>query len=229
MQRRILLGTIRLLFNLLSHVHIVGLEHLPAQGGTILALNHMSRIDPALVAVVVTRTDLTALVGDTYKKNLPIRWVVNVMGGIWINREQADLTALRQALDFLAGGGLLGIAPEGTRSQVGSMIPAKTGAAYLADKSGIPVIPVAITGTESAFRELFHFRRPRITLQFGQPFSLPPTKSFGSDRHQARQVGLQSNTDEIMCRIAVMLPDKYWGAYHDHPRLFELLGNQTKP
>jgi 1-acyl-sn-glycerol-3-phosphate acyltransferase len=194
----------------------------------ILVINHLSRIDPALVAVVVSRTDLTALVGDTYKKNLPIRWVVNAMGGIWIRREQSDLVALRQALDFLAGGGLLGIAPEGTRSRVGSMIPAKTGAAYLADKSGVPLIPVAITGSEVAFSELFKFRRPIITLQFGKPFSLPPIKSSGPDRHQARQARLQSNTDEIMCRIAVMLPDKYWGVYRDHPRLLELLGNLSK-
>jgi 1-acyl-sn-glycerol-3-phosphate acyltransferase len=214
--RQIVLAVIRLIFNLLSHVVVIGLENVPDYGSAILAMNHLSRIDPPLVVAVVKRPDLTALIADTYKKFPPLRWAIDIMGGIWINRDQVDLDALRKALGFLRQGGLLGIAPEGTRSRNGAMIPAKTGAAYLAAKAAVPVIPVAVSGSEDAFQKLLRFRRPTIELQFGEPFNLPPL-----DRRE-RDAALQQDTDEIMCRIAAMLPPSYWGVYRDHPRLAEL-------
>jgi 1-acyl-sn-glycerol-3-phosphate acyltransferase len=217
--RPIIIFIVRWIFRLFSHVEVVGLTNIPQQGPAILALNHMSYADPALVAVISPRRDITALVGDTYKKAPMFSWLVNQMGGIWINRQQADLGALRLALEFLSQGGLLGIAPEGTRSKVSELIPAKTGTAYLADKSGVPIVPIAISGTEIAFHQLRHFRRPRIKIEFGRPFTLPAL-----DRKN-RQESMLRNSDEIMCRIAGMLEPKYWGAYRDHPRLRELTGN----
>jgi len=217
MLRQFLFIIIRLIFKILSRVEVVGLENVPRQGPAIIATNHMSLADPPLVFAVVKRKDITALITDTYKHKIPICWLVNGVGGIWINREQADLRALRLALDHLSAGGLLGIAPEGTRSKVGSMIPAKTGVAYLANKAEVAVIPAAVSGSEIAFREMRHFRRPYLKLQFGKPFCLPPI-----DRKN-REEQLQRNTDEIMCRIAAMLPEKYWGVYQDHPRLAELI------
>ncbi len=218
MLRRTVIALLRLIFKLLARVEVTGLENVPKQGAAIIAMNHMSLVDPPLVAAVIRREDVTALVGDSYQKIYPIRWLVNVAHGIWINRSNADPHALRQALAFLAAGGLLGIAPEGTRSKVGSMIPAKTGVAYLADKAQVAIIPTAVSGSEIAFRELRHFRRPRLKLQFGQPFCLPALER--SDRAG----GMQRNTDEIMCRIAALLPPKYWGVYRNHPRMAELLG-----
>jgi 1-acyl-sn-glycerol-3-phosphate acyltransferase len=220
--RNALLFVIRWIFKILSRVEIVGLENIPSQGGAILAANHMSLIDPALVRMVISRRDVSSLVADSYKNNLPIRWLVDAMGGIWINRQQADLHALRQARDFLIQGGLLGIAPEGTRSKVGSLLPAKTGTAYLADKAGVPIVPAAISGTEKAFRELAHLRRPRLRIEYGEPFGLPPLE------RKDRDAGLQRNTDEIMLHIAAMLPPQYWGAYRDHPRLINSLAQQRE-
>jgi 1-acyl-sn-glycerol-3-phosphate acyltransferase len=96
------------------------------------------------------------------------------------------------------------------------LLPAKSGIAYLADKAKTPIIPMAIVGTEIATRELFRLRRPRVIIRIGKPFQLPPI-----DR-KTRAASLQHNSDEIMCRIALLLPDKYHGAYSDHPRLIEL-------
>ena len=109
------------------------------------------------------------------------------------------------------------MAPEGTRSRTRSLIQAKTGVAYLADKAGVPVVPVAITGTEKAVSTFFRLRRPPIQIRFGKPFCLQP-----SERH-ARGSSLDQNTDEIMCRIAALLPPEYRGVYAGHPRLQELL------
>ncbi len=215
--RNAILFIVHCLFYTLTRVEVVGLENIPSQGGAILAANHMSRIDPPFVRVMIRRQDVTALVAEEYKRFPPFRWLVDAMGGIWINRQQADLQALRHARDFLINGGLLGIAPEGTRSKVGALIPARTGTGYLAAKAGVPIVPVAISGTEKVFRELARLRRPKLRIEFGKPFMLPPLERGDRD------ASLQSNTDEIMCRIAAMLPRAYWGAYRDHPRLAQLV------
>jgi 1-acyl-sn-glycerol-3-phosphate acyltransferase len=209
----------QLLFKLLSRVEVIGRENVPLQGGIILAVNHLSRIDPPLVFALLERQDATVLAADKYKKNLFFRLAIESVRGIWINRDEADFNALREALHHLQQGGLLGIAPEGTRSRSGALIQAKTGIAYLADKAHVPVLPIAVWGTESAFHQLFRLCRPRITIHFGEPITLPPV-----ERRQ-REARLQQNTDEIMCHIARMLPPEYRGVYADHPRLKELLAD----
>jgi len=213
----------QLLFKLLARVEVIGLENVPQQGGIVLAVNHLSRIDPPLVFALLERQDATVLAADKYKKNPFFRLAIDSVGGIWINRDEADFNALREALHHLQQGGLLGIAPEGTRSRTGDLIQAKTGIAYLADKAHVPVLPIAVWGTESAFRQLFRLRRPRISIQFGRPITLPPV-----ERRQ-REACLQQNTDEIMCHIARMLPPLYRGVYADHPRLKELLADPNLP
>jgi len=217
MTKIILRAVLRFLYKLLTRMEVIGLENVPDTGGCILAVNHMSRLDPPLVYIFIKREDLTGLAADKYKKNPLFSLIINSVNGIWLNREEADFRALREALNHLLAGGALGIAPEGTRSRVGSLLPAKTGVAYLANKAHVPIVPIAISGTEDAVRQLLRFRRPRFRVQFGELFLLPPI-----DR-QDRDGSLQRNTDEIMCRIAAMLPLQYRGAYSDHPRLLERL------
>lgn len=215
--RRGLRILVRFLFRLLTQVEVHGLENVPGQGAVILAANHLSRLDAPLLFVLLEREDVTGLVADKYKKNIFFRPLIEAASGIWINREEADLRALRLARDYLARGGMLGVAPEGTRSRDGRLHRAKSGIAYLAEKSGAPVLPVAIYGTEKAFKELARLRRPRLVVRFGRPLHLP--SPHGNDRNRA----LRDNTEEIMCHIAAMLPAEYRGYYADHPHLKELL------
>jgi len=218
--RAVFRSIIRFLFALLTHTEVDGRENIPKQGGAILAANHQGLIDSPLIFIMLDRNDVTGLVADKYKKKPFFPWLVSIVDGIWINREEADVHAMRAARDFLRNGGLLGIAPEGTRSHTGGLIPAKTGVAYLADKADVPIIPIAIAGTEKLFDELFHLRRPQLMIRFGEAFRLPPLE------RSERNAGLQRNTDEIMCRIAAMLPVEYRGIYANHPRLLELLQSQ---
>ena len=220
MLRAFLHSLVHILLFLLARLDAQGLENIPPSGPAVLAANHPSRLDPPLIFGLVERRDITALVADKYKKYPLIRPLVIAVGGIWINREQADFHALREAVDYLKQGGLLGVAPEGTRSRTGALTTAKTGAAYLVERAGVPVIPVAIWGTETAVRQLLHLRRPSLHVRFGKPFCLP--RLARGDR----SAGLQCNTDEVMCRIASQLPERYRGAYTDHPRLKELLAGQ---
>jgi len=217
MLRALLRSIVRLLFKLLSRLDVQGLENIPLTGPGILAANHLGRLDSPLLFNLVDRTDITSLVADKYQNNPLLRPLVNAVHGIWINREQADFRALRRALDYIKDGGLLGIAPEGTRSRTGTLMPAKTGAAYLAGRAGVFVIPTGIWGTETAIAQLCRLHRPLIHIRIGQPFHLPPLER--GDRSAA----LQKNTDEIMCHIAALLPPEYRGVYAEHPKLEEIL------
>jgi 1-acyl-sn-glycerol-3-phosphate acyltransferase len=114
---------------------------------------------------------------------------------------------------------ILVIAPEGTRSRVGALIEAKPGVSYLATKLDRPIVPVALTGTEDKvlFGNLKRLKRTHITVTAGPAFNLPPLP------RQNRDEALKQYTDEIMCHIAAILPEKYRGFYAEHPRLKELL------
>ncbi len=219
MLRSLLRSIVRFLFILLAHVKADGLENVPIEGGAILAANHLSRVDSPLVFGLIERKDVTGLVADKYQNNLLLRPLIEAVGGIWINREQADFQALRAAREYLQNGGLLGIAPEGTRSRTGALRQAKTGVAYLANKAGVPIIPIAIWGTEKTFSELKRFRRAHIRVRVGKSFLLPPL-----DRND-RSGSLQRNTDELVCRIAALLPAEYRGVYTEYPRVQELLAD----
>jgi 1-acyl-sn-glycerol-3-phosphate acyltransferase len=142
---------------------------------------------------------------------------------VWLNRFEADFSALREILARMKKGGLMVIAPEGTRSKTEALQMGKMGAAFLAAKSGYPVLPVALTGTEDrlVLENLKRFRRSKIRAVAGDPFMVEIPK--GSGREQA----LREATDEIMCRLAAELPEKYRGVYAEHPRLRELLKTKT--
>ena len=208
----------RLILRLTATVQKDGTEHIPRTGACILTMNHLGAFDIPLVGVYVPRNDAAFLAADKYKKRFFTRWLIELMGGIWVNRQDADRQALRAAREALKMGYILGIAPEGTRSPTGSLIEGKQGAAYLAALADAPVLPVAITGPESAFRRLASLRKARLVVRFGPLYRLPPL-----DREN-REISLQRNTDEIMCRIGALLPATYRGVYADHPRLAELLG-----
>jgi len=206
-----------ILFRLFTHLTVIGRDNIPTRGGCLLVGNHLGIIDGPLFFCLIKRNDATGLVALKHKKNPVIRFVVENAKGIWINRDETDFMALKQARSQLKNGGLLGIAPEGTRTNDHQLIQAKPGVAFLADKSDAVIVPMAVTGTENSLKKVLTLQRPKVTVEFGEPFQLPPL-----DRKD-RDVSLQRNTDEILCRIAAMLPEKYRGFYRNHPRLTELL------
>jgi 1-acyl-sn-glycerol-3-phosphate acyltransferase len=202
----------------IARIEIQGYENLPPGGGFILASNHLGRLDSAMLYYAVDREDIIMPVAEKYKTHWIFGPLVIALGGFFINRFDADVQAIREVLKRLKKGGVFVIAPEGTRSKVEALQEARPGVAFFASKTGLPVIPIALTGTEDRLvvENLKHFRRSKITIKAGVPFTLPSLK--GQDRDQA----LQSAVDEIMCQIGAMLPEKYRGFYADHPRLKEL-------
>lgn len=206
----------RLLLRLFTYVEAHGVENIPLEGGCIVAPNHLGALDVPLLGIHILRNDASFLAAKKHRR-FPTSLLIDALGGIWIDRYNADLRALRQARDFLRAGNILGVAPEGTRSPNHALIAGKPGAAYLASLANAPIVPVGITGTENAFEQLRRLRRPHLTIRFGKPFTLPPLDPDN------REAALRRNTDEIMCRIAALLPPAYRGVYANHPRLQELL------
>jgi 1-acyl-sn-glycerol-3-phosphate acyltransferase len=212
---------LRLLLNVIARVEMSGFEHLPPGQGYVVAANHIGRLDAALAYYVLDRPDIIMVVAEKYEKYAFFRWLVRITNGMFIDRYNADIGAIRATLRRLNQGQILTMTPEGMRSKSGNLIQARPGGIYLAWKAGVPILPVAITGCEDAVvkNRLKHFRRLHIKVAAGPSFTLPPIA--GKDRDAL----MQHYTDEVMCRIAALLPEARRGFYAGHPRLTEILAN----
>jgi len=209
---------IRLVIKLIARVEIQGGENIPKEGGFVIATNHLGRLDVALLFYAL-EGDFILTIAEKYEHHWLFGPIGNAMNGIWLDRFSADIGAIRQVLTRMKAGGILVIAPEGTRSKSESMAEGKPGVAYLALKAGVPIIPVGLVGTEDrvVVEQLKKFKKSEIKIVVGNPFNLPPIQ------RNNREEMLKQYTDEIMCRIGVLLPEKYRGVYAEHPRLKELL------
>jgi 1-acyl-sn-glycerol-3-phosphate acyltransferase len=206
---------------LLLRQDIVGQDNLPSSGSYLIVVNHLSIADPPMIFVNVPQ-QLMMFVADKWKKVPGISHLATTVGAIWVARGEADLAAIKTALTALKSGQPLGIAPEGTRSRTRSLQRARTGAAYLADRAGVPVVPVAISGTERLGENVRRLRRTPVRMVIGEPFRLPPNGRAKGDV-------LDAYTDSIMCRVAALLPPEYRGVYADHPELRALLAAADQP
>ena len=219
MTEKPLFSTVVFLIKKLTKFQVLNAELIPPEGGLLMTSNHLSRLDLPLLMAMTDRTDLTAIVANKYEKKHFFKWILEKIGTIiWMDRESIDFSALREVLSCLRRGEVIGIAPEGTRSHgsVG-LLEGKQGAAVMAAQTSVPILPVGIIGTDKIYEHWMKLRRPPVTIRAGKPYFLPEMDP--SDR----QSWLSENTDEIMCRIAALLPPEYRGFYADHPRLKELL------
>jgi 1-acyl-sn-glycerol-3-phosphate acyltransferase len=215
---------IRLLLNVIARFELRGKENVPLSGGMIIASNHIGILDIIMVYYGIDRTDLFIPVAEKWEKIGWIRWLGKHLNFLFVDRYNPDLKAMRKMIALMEEGKCLVIAPEGTRSLTGSLNEGKPGVAFLAARSGFPVVPVAITGTEDKMllENVKRFRKSTITLSGGKQFIIPPLAK------ENRDAALNNATDEIMCQIAVLLPEKYRGVYAGHPRVRELLEEQRQ-
>ena len=204
----------------IARVELVDYDKLPTEGGCIVICNHIGRLDAWLGFIMANRDDTIIMIADKYAQNRFLRFLGDAIDTIWVNREGGDIRSLREAQKRLQAGGMAVIAPEGMRSPTESLMKAKSGAAYLAAKSGVPIVPISVIGTEDSIvgKRLRKFRRLDLRIRVGESFSLPPLPK----RNKSQFV--EEATDELMCQLAAILPEQYWGVYAGHARLEELLG-----
>ncbi len=194
---------------LLTRIEVHGVEKIPPAGITMMIMNHLHWLDPVIGVAIVERSAVmfTAekwehrpVIGDV------IRWSQRA---IFVNRGEMDRRALTEALDVLNRGDILAIAPEGTRSKTGALQQALDGAAYLVTRTGATIVPVTAYGQEQAEHHWKRLRRPRIVVHVGEPFRFEDTPN------KARSRELPPYTEEMMLRLAQMLPLRYRGVYSD--------------
>jgi 1-acyl-sn-glycerol-3-phosphate acyltransferase len=214
---------VRAIIRMIAHVEVTDLENMPTTGALIAVSNHLGRLDALMPYRFSDRTDITMLIAEKYYANPVFRFLGKQLDGVFIDRFNADVGALREVFSRLKRGVLLVMAPEGTRSPTEGLIEGKPGTGYLAAKAGVPIVPVGITGTEDRLvkQQLRRLRRVQIKARVGKPFILP---SFDNKN---REAAIQHATDEIMCQIAALIPPHNRGIYADHPRLAELLSQTS--
>ena len=195
-----------LLLRLLTRTSISGREHLQSTRPALIAVNHLGDADAvALLAAFSVGPEVLAKIEMLH---FPvIGRLMDWYGMIWLHRGQPDRRALRAALDAFQQGRSVVVAPEGRYSLREGLEPGGKGAAYLAAKAHVPVMPVALTGTpnDRVYGSLRRLERPRITVTIGEPLLL-------SAAHDDRQA-LEADTEHIMYALAALLPPEYRGAY----------------
>ena len=220
--KKFIVWLIRFIINLIAKVKASGYENLPEKGGFVIAVNHLGFLDAPMAYYALNNWNLFIPVAEKWEESAILRWLGTYLNAIFIDRFNPDLKSMREMIKRMEEGQTLVIAPEGTRARDEKMAQGKPGVAYLASKMGWTIVPVAISGTEDrmVIQNLKKFRRSSIRLIAGTSFTLPP---FPKENRDER---LQEYTDEIMCRIAVLLPEHNRGYYAEHPRLKELLAEQ---
>ena len=184
---------------------VTGMENFPKKGPALVVINHLGDADAVLLAATIPTT-----IDGMGKIELSEHWFVGPMfrayGVIWVHRGRPDRKAVRAALDGLSQGRIVAIAPEGRQSLDGGLEEGTEGAAFLALKSGAPVVPVGMTGTENEniYNGKF-WKRAKVTLAVGKPFYLK--------KYDGRQTMLREGTRQIKQSLADLLPDEYRGNF----------------
>jgi 1-acyl-sn-glycerol-3-phosphate acyltransferase len=199
-------GLCHLVITLLTKRTVEGLDNFPEEGPALVVVNHLGDTDaPLLVGSIPASLDA---LGKIELYDFPV--LGNLMdwyGIIWLHRGRADRRAIRAALEGLDEGRFIVIAPEGRYSLVRGLEEGQQGAAYLALKADVPIVPVAFIGTENehVYGHLKKLRRPRVTLRVGKAFRL--------SQQADRQEMMGEATRQIMEALANLLPENYRGVY----------------
>jgi 1-acyl-sn-glycerol-3-phosphate acyltransferase len=209
--RMILRPIFRLIFHILSNVNISGLENVPGQGSYIIAINHISIVEPPLVIAFWPRAPEAVGAKEIWERRGQST-LAKLYGGIRVHRGEYDRQLIEAMIQVIDSGQPLLIAPEGGRSHEPGMRPALPGIAYIVDKSKAPVLPVAIIGsTDDFLPKAMRFKRPALEMRIGEMMTLPDVEGRGEQRRNS----LKRNADMIMYKIAELLPPGYRGVYAD--------------
>jgi len=200
---------------LLWRPEISGLEHIPAAGGAILASNHLSIVDSVFLPLMLPRPVTFAAKSEYFTGTRPIDRLtgayLRATKQLSVDRAGARSAQamLESALGLMRGGALFGIYPEGTRSPDGRLYRGRTGIGWLALSSGLPVIPVAMIGTDRVLPPGSKIPKlSRIRVRVGEPMTFEALRAQGIGARQRRAV-----TDEVMRSIQALSGQEYVPVY----------------
>lgn len=187
----------RMILVLLRRWEVRGVENLSNIGGLVLVSNHTSYWDPVVVGCAFNRQVHFMAKSELFSIPL-LGTAIRILGAFPVRRDKSDRNAIRTAVKLLEKGSVVGVFPEGTRSRTGEMLKLHLGAAMLAFKAGVPILPVAVSGTRGVFG--------KITIQVGKPI-------FSQGGAKASKADLENASDQVMEQIAGLLEDVQRGNY----------------
>ncbi len=188
---------------LLARWEVSGRENVPRTGALLIVSNHLNNADAPLIGASIGRKMRVMAKEELFESPLS-RYFISGYGGFPVRRDGIDRTALRTAEQCLDSGMALVMFPEGRRSLSGGLQDGLSGAALMASRKQVPVLPVGIAGTEQIRGKTWWLRRPRIAIRIGAPFRLPATRD---------RLEIQKQTVAMMEHIAALLPPGYRGRY----------------
>jgi len=192
---------------------VEGSDVVPRHGPLVLVSNHISVADPVVLGASLPRRIIFMGKQELFR-SIQGRILFRSLGVFPVRRGRHDRRALLRAREVLEQGHVLGMFPEGTRGPGGTQVRrGYTGAAFLALRSGVPLLPLGITGTERLRGVADLLRRPAITVRIGEPFSLPPLPGKRTSDQLAEA------TELIMERIACLLVENDRGVHAKVPTL----------
>lgn len=182
-----------IIFTVFFRWEIKGAENIPKTGGLIIAANHVSNFDPPVLGCALPRK-LHFMAKEELFVNPVLRWAFTKLGSFPVKRASADRMAIRKAFHLLAEGEVLGIFPEGTRSKTGTLGRAEPGLAMIALKTGVPIVPTAVMGTNQVFKGTLF---PRFKVIFGEPIYI--------ERSRADKQSMENIGKHVMENIASLI------------------------
>ena len=192
---------------ILCRIDAPDLHKMPAHGPLIVISNHTGQLEVAVFFGQLQPRPITGWAKMEAWDNAFLNWLFNLWGLIPVRRGEGDTSALRRAIKALEDGLIFGIAPEGTRNITGKLKRAYPGAVMLAVHSGAPILPVVHWGGENFLKNLPRFKRTDFHIRVGEPFRLK------LDGVKVTREIRQQIVDEMMIRLAELLPPAYHGAY----------------
>jgi 1-acyl-sn-glycerol-3-phosphate acyltransferase len=206
---RLVVITFKILTTILSRIDKSQLQRVPAKGPLILITNHVNILEIPLLFTQLQPRPVTGFVLSTRWDATWTRWLLNVVDAIPLRRGEANLEAMRLAMDKLKAGYIVGVAPEGTRSYDGKLQKAHAGVVTLALHSGAPLQALGFYGHENFPDSLRRLQRTDFHIRVGKPFFIDPM-----GEKVTRDIRNQM-LNEIMYQLASLLPPQHRGAYAD--------------
>ena len=174
----------------MGHLEAQGIHHIPREGGVLLVSNHVSFLDPVIVGSAANR-EIHFMARSTAFDIPGLGKLISLYNAYPVNRGAPDLGALRKTIALLKAGNVVLMFPEGTRSVDGTLGKARDGACFIADRAGVPTIPVFHSGAERMLpRSSKRLRRTKLSVTFGEPLDLI-TGEFETKRERYQQMGNQ--------------------------------------
>jgi 1-acyl-sn-glycerol-3-phosphate acyltransferase len=210
LSERITNAVLRTLLRMFFTMNLDEFEKVPRTGPFMLIANHTSAFDGPLMYVFMRPREMVAMAKQELWDHAATRFLMNLWNSIPVDRENMGRQTMEQCFSILDRGDILAIAPEGTRSSNGMLQQGKAGVAFIAHKKQVPMVPIAITGFENFSKNIKRLRRTPLTIAVGKPFEVANTGG------RLDAAGRQKLVDEIMLRLAELMPPSHWGFYTGH-------------